>query len=313
MAGRGVTISIQVLNTEGNASEMSLPVALHSPLEVLQAQLFHLTKIPVEKQVLILCDMTDPDRNNDTLLNRNTTLRYLGIKNGSVLTLHSISLEETNITETRSEVLKKLFNPPIDPDLTRVDTLIPAQHADHSYNGIIFDVKSTSNYKLEITSVHIAGMLGRIRIFIRDRPWAKDNDDNDEARHYWAYRTPLSTTGWTVVHDSLQTPSWDKPIEIKFDSPLIIYPHERKAIYCHSSLPDDLGIQYQSYQKGQIFARDEHIALIAGLGHTGSAPFDAYNGWYKDKRGLAGSVSYNKSQPLWKSKIHFPTIPCSNC
>ena len=62
---------------------------------------------------------------------------------------------------------------------------------------------------------------------------------------------------------------------------------------------------YLPHTTFRIFARDEHIALIAGLGHTGSAPFDAYNGWYKDKRGLAGSVSYNKSQPLWKSKIHF--------
>lgn len=45
MSGRGVTITIKVLGgTSGKGTEdMSLPVALHSPLEVLKEQLSQFT------------------------------------------------------------------------------------------------------------------------------------------------------------------------------------------------------------------------------------------------------------------------------
>lgn len=36
----------------------------------------------------------------------------------------------------------------------------------------------------------------------------------------------------------------------------------------HSSLPDDLGIQYQSYPEGSIVAEDDRIVIFPGLGHT---------------------------------------------
>jgi hypothetical protein len=48
--------------------EMVLPVALHSPLEVLKEQMQDITNILMTDQVLILCDLNDPERNNDRLL-----------------------------------------------------------------------------------------------------------------------------------------------------------------------------------------------------------------------------------------------------
>ena len=60
MAGRGCTIHIQLLSNRSaedadaidDVTELSLPVALHSPLEVLHQQLETLTGIPANKQVL---------------------------------------------------------------------------------------------------------------------------------------------------------------------------------------------------------------------------------------------------------------------
>lgn len=124
--------------------------------------------------------------------------------------------------------------------------------------------------------------------------------------------------------------------QIKFDHPVTLLPHTQRGLYCHSSLPDDLGIQYQSYRsKESIVACNEvrlthfplhnfivsvqlhssifcvvtiltglpllhttphlvlqHITLLAGLGHTGSVPFDEQQGWYRAWRGLSGTVSY---------------------
>jgi hypothetical protein len=102
------------------------------------------------------------------------------------------------------------------------------------------------------------------------------------------------------------------------DRPLVLLPHSRRGFYCHSGLPDDLGIdlflyrsmdidlsinltillciyvlciyelgiQYQTVNKNQVVAEDKVLAVYPGLGHTGSDPFDQVNGWYKSYRGI---------------------------
>ena len=56
--------------------------------------------------------------------------------------------------------------------------------------------------------------------------------------------------------------------KIVFDTPITLLPHERKGLYCHSGLQDDLGIQYQSYSRSDSIAEDERVVLHPGLGHT---------------------------------------------
>jgi hypothetical protein len=73
-------------------------------------------------------------------------------------------------------------------------------------------------------------------------------------------------------------------------------------------LPDDLGIQYQSYPKQAIVAEDEFISIHPGLGHTGSHPFDDHNGWYRSYRSLAGTVSYRVKPKGWTIFDHL-TFP----
>ena len=48
-------------------------------------------------------------------------------------------------------------------------------------------------------------------------------------------------------------------------------PHSKHGFYCHSSLPDDLGIQYQSYAQDDVVAEDEYVRVLPGLGHTGES------------------------------------------
>lgn len=93
MAGRGVTITINVLEGQSDKVEtLHLPVALHSPLEVLKQQLQDIVGIAVREQVLILLDLSDPDRNRDVLLigRDHESLRQCGIRRNSVLTLHAL-------------------------------------------------------------------------------------------------------------------------------------------------------------------------------------------------------------------------------
>jgi hypothetical protein len=288
-------------------------VALHSPLEVLRDQLESLTNIPVADQVLILCNLSDPERNSDVLLRGrdHMSLRDCGIRNNSVLTLHALGQQAQNgmsmeaIMRARSS---SAGEPPAQPSCssasssprkdsprsprsprnvfeddkyTTLETNVDAAHADHSYNGIIFDIISTGPYEIELKSIHIGGMLGRIRVYVRDRPWSVDNEDTRPSSNWWAHSEALSRRGWRCVYDNTILPSWDRHYEVVLDEPFVILPHSRHGIYCHSSLPDDLGIQYQSYEKNAVVAKDEHIRVSSGLGHTGSEPFDDQHGWYR--------------------------------
>lgn len=143
--------------------EVSLPVALHSPLHVLKEQLEELSGITQPSQVLILCDLDDPDRNRDILLTGREydSLFDIGIRNGSYLTLHRVGAnrrpeEESSEANTTEEV--SLHR----EDSFTVSSRITAAMADHSYNGILFDIEAKSPFEVDITSIHAGGMLGRV-------------------------------------------------------------------------------------------------------------------------------------------------------
>lgn len=173
-----------------------------------------------------------------------------------------------------------------------------------SYNGIIFDVESKGPYEIEVVSVSIAGMLGRVTIHARDRGWEENKPTTRSNQHWWAHHDSVSRDHWKLVADRVCRPSWDRPLEIKLNTPLIVPPHSRRALYCHSGLPDDLGIQYQSYPKSAVVAEDEYLRVLPGLGHTGSRPFDDQHGWYRSYRGLAGSVAYSMQWKGWSIPRH---------
>lgn len=173
MSGRGCTITIKILpstvnedpNNIDQTQEISLPVALHSPLEVLREQIERLTQITTSDQVLILCDMTDPDRNNDLLLDgrNHMSLRECGIKNGSLLTLHALGISAEKRMSYLKEICRKKMQqstnvkPP-----TFIDTTVSPANTDHSYNGVIFDMEVKGPHEIEINSISLAGMLGPI-------------------------------------------------------------------------------------------------------------------------------------------------------
>jgi hypothetical protein len=174
MAGRGCTVCITILGGTDKSSgneELSLPVALHSPLSVLKEQLEELTGIAAADQVVILCDLTDVERNNDKLLEGRDymSLRDCGIKNGAVMTLHALGLSaERYATERKLKMQKTTKETTEHLDVKEEDkkrtleTRITAARADHSYNGVLFDVKCNGPFEVDLLSVSVGGMLGRV-------------------------------------------------------------------------------------------------------------------------------------------------------
>lgn len=136
MAGRGCTITVKLLgggHGHGETEDISLPVALHSPLEVLKDELAQLCGIQPQEQVLILLDLSDPDRNSDLLLvgRDHMALRSIGITNGSVLTLHALGVT----TEQQQRMMREAFAQKklevYERPCYALDTPITASQADH--------------------------------------------------------------------------------------------------------------------------------------------------------------------------------------
>lgn len=173
MAGRGCVIHIKVLSTgitessEQSIEEISLPVALHSPLDILRDEIERLTNIEKRDQVLILCDFTDPERNSDVLMDGrdSLSLRDCGIKNNSILTLHALGVS----AERRMRLMEEAFskNKKKSSEISKiplnvVSTRITPAAANHSYNGIIFDIEVKTPHIISIDSISIGGMLGPV-------------------------------------------------------------------------------------------------------------------------------------------------------
>lgn len=137
MAGRGCTIVIKVLGgANGEIENLSLPVALHSPLEVLKDQLHAVIGIAPNEQVLILCDLSDPERNSDVLLTGRDfmSLRDCNIRNGSVLTLHASSLSaERKQKLLHDEILAHEAAHVSSKPVYSLDTPITAAEANHRF------------------------------------------------------------------------------------------------------------------------------------------------------------------------------------
>lgn len=169
MAGRGCTVKIRILRQEEHevqTDEISLPVALHSPLLVLKELLQDISHIVIENQVLILCDLSDPDRNNDTHLDSSKdemTLFQCGVQQGSVLGLHALGLNTAHIAHFDDLQRNKAAAISTDPrPVHTIATVVTPDQANHSFNGIIFNIRSKSPFELDIRSISVGGMLGRV-------------------------------------------------------------------------------------------------------------------------------------------------------
>lgn len=139
MAGRGSVIYIKLLGDLAQlftAEDIPYEVAMHTPLHVFKDQLAARFKVPTPDQVLQLCDRRILDGSKDILLNGKDglTLQSCGIREGSLLSLHSLNIMSISKDSTSSSSKKenKSKSNPLLPILNII-TKVPPNIADHRY------------------------------------------------------------------------------------------------------------------------------------------------------------------------------------
>ena len=110
--------------------------------------------LPPSEQVIILLDLSDPDRNHDVELEDDyATLREHGVIQGSVLSVHALCASDGRdhlMQEAGNMSIPKFVEEMRQEDLTTLVTPIGPAEADHSYNGIIFDIGCKGPYEIAI-------------------------------------------------------------------------------------------------------------------------------------------------------------------
>jgi hypothetical protein len=100
-----------------------------------------------------------------------------------------------------------------------LDTPIQPHEADHSYNGVVFDVKSHGDHEVTITSLWVGGMLSLVRVYAADDTWHQGQKQRLFRRCGWNnFNDVLDQRDWTLVAKKRLAPAWDGRRQVCWDA-----------------------------------------------------------------------------------------------
>jgi len=172
-----------------------------------------------------------------------------------------------------------------------LETPIQPQEANHSFSGIIFDIKNKSKLsRLRLLSVSVGGDLGDMTVWVCDGP---------------AQATQLDMDEWNCVAKGTFPPSIEKTTEINITEKVELAQDATMGLYIHSAMHTDTGLNYQSFRRmGEVVCEDANLQVLAGMGHTSPIPFDREAGWFRPTRGPAGAIKYLEIPTIWSLESH---------
>lgn len=183
----------------------------------------------------------------------------------------------------------------------RVSSFVETQHANHAFNGIIFDIRNRGPVPVRLRGLSISGCLGRIRVYGTARYGEGSQGLQSSAQ------------AWMELFDGVLSKSWDslKALEIRPDAEMVLQPGEQRGLYIHSAhrstwgQRNSGGIRYQSvWSTTEAVGRGEHLEILPGKGHTSTVPFDSsYRAAFRSPRAFVGDIEYTIALPEWKPDL----------
>jgi len=173
-----------------------------------------------------------------------------------------------------------------DARVCKLETSVSPLDADHSYNGIMFDIKVQGIESIIILAFVVAGQLGPVKVYTQKDTWT--DEENSQ---------------WNVVFSDTLRGSLSSTTTLPLPVPVVIHSLDRQAFYIHSETHHDHGIVYQSYwHKQSVVAEDKNIVMYPGRARLGAEPF-SYGIW-RYNRGFSGAVVYKTIPKVWSKKNH---------
>jgi len=193
--------------------------------------------------------------------------------------------------------LQQLMNS--NPRIKRIDTPVPPHRANHSFNGVMFDIRANEPEDVEIVAFIVLAK-GQIKVYTSQNPWKTGNNNNAES-------------DWEVVGETL-IKGGQTLTTVKLQKPVLIKSSAQRGFYIHSGSRGDEGLNYQSYPSySSKIASDVCLTLFPGQARCGVDPFKDHDrdtwSWWRSVRGLSGSVIYRSIKKKWCPKNHHEFPP----
>mmetsp|Transcript_15120 Transcript_15120/g.36925 ORF Transcript_15120/g.36925 Transcript_15120/m.36925 type:complete len:355 (+) Transcript_15120:309-1373(+) len=181
-------------------------------------------------------------------------------------------------------------------------------HEDHTFAGVMFDVKARGAIPieyLEVKSIYVRGELGPMTVWI--------TEESHQGKHE-------SPEYWTCIHEQTHPASFTELRELPFHSPVRLLPGQQVGLYVHSKTEGDSQVVYDNQRQinrnDTSRAWDEFIYVLPGMAHLCNVPFsrsgtEGMHWWgspWRPRREFVGRVSYGVRWLLWNPDINC-TLP----
>ncbi len=180
-------------------------------------------------------------------------------------------------------------------------TLDSSDHQDHTFCGIMFDVRVLPEApvtQLLVTDLSVRGGLGRVKVYV-----TKDHESHSKVY--------TQSSKWEEVYSGNLSSSWRQYKNLVFERPVQIEKGEIRGFYIHSQEHGDASIVYdnQRFSGSSKGNTDQNISILPGMAHLSPVPFSStggfgWGGTWRTRREFVGRIGYGTRQILWKKANH---------
>ncbi len=182
---------------------------------------------------------------------------------------------------------------------------------------------------LVVKSVSVRGYLGPLTVWVskKDANYDVDRnrryrtrgtresslrrDHNRQQEDDGEHKIPLKPSSWIKLYEKTHDPC---PrgcyTELVFNEPIILRPGEMRALYIHSTLPNDQAIVYDNSYYGSSDKRyeDDKLCILTGRAHVspecfGQNPIWGWGNAWRERREFVGRLAYGTVYKLWNPEV----------
>jgi hypothetical protein len=171
-------------------------------------------------------------------------------------------------------------------------------HEDHTFCGIMFDVRCESALPLEyleIGSISVRGDLGLLTVWHTPDSFREKQDKAARAE-------------WTKLYEGAHAPSRETAVALCLDTPIRLRRGQSCGLYVHSAAPGDDAIVYDNVRgRGGYTFVDRCLRVLPGMAHLSNRPFGDRGMWgsaWRRNREFVGRVSYGVRWKMWAPEVH---------
>lgn len=180
-------------------------------------------------------------------------------------------------------------------------TVETSDHEDHTFCGIMFDVRCIDSLPieyLEITSVAVRGALGPMTVW------------TTPLTHEGKFRNYENNKVWNQIYEQTHAPSMRRLVPLEFPESVRLSAGQSCGLFVHSSRAGDDSVVYDNMRRHRRTPQSCSSALLEilpGVAALDSRPFGQSGIWgegWRTRREFVGRVGIGVCWRLWNPEIN---------